>query len=129
MIRFVLVALSLATLTSSVCGDEASLKELRQQKLALLAERVELVEAGHKAGRVQLEAVLDARAEYLGTALELAESREARIAILKQAVALAEQRVEITRARHEALGGREDVLQAQLKLLDCKIALELETSR
>ena len=129
MIRSAFLVLLVAAAHASLAhADEASVQELRKERLSLLAQRLELIEARLSIGRSDLPAVLAARADYLDALLELAEAREERIDILRKAVANAEERLKFTEQMLNYVGiPGEDLIAAKIELLNRKIALELET--
>ena len=131
MARIALFALiAAAALITSVHADEATVKQLRQERLALLAERVALLEARLKADMVDFQDLVAVRAAYLDARLELAETREERLEILRKSVENAEQLVAVVQSQFEiATISRDEVLAAKVELLNRKIALEIEMTR
>ena len=101
-----------------------SVKQLREQRLAVLQEIYDLSKASFNAGEIPAERVQRAKLDVLQAKLDLAVDREERHELLKQAVMQAEQWESILVERSKAGEvTRADALQAKALVLRARIEL------
>lgn len=115
-----------AALNSENAQSE-KVKSLLKERRDVLAKRVSAFESQHKSGICNLELVINARDDLLAAELELAESRENRIELLKSRVKnlrLGEQRILELQKIGAAGGSETDGLLAISRRLLAEIALE-----
>lgn len=101
------------------------IKELREKRIAVLKEIVEVTEKTYKGGQVAFDQVVKARLDLLQAQLDASETKEDRIRLLGEMVKQAEALEKAVAKRFEAKEvGRVDVLKAAAFVLETKIALE-----
>ena len=120
-----LMILSNSAWTQEAKKNNARIKELQQQRLAVLEQARDAAASLFGSARVSYEESLAAEREYLTARLEYAESREERMKACVQAiegatkcVAIVQQQKENVRSTHLA------VLKAQAYLLETQILRE-----
>lgn len=107
--------------------DSEKIKKLREEKVALLKEMVDYTSTKYQTGQATLTELLEAKMAYLDAGLDLADTREKRLAQLDQMVRVAEEMVkgaeELAKAKEGTIN---DVRKAKVVLIERKIALERE---
>lgn len=114
---------------AAVAEDAAStadtIRQLLQQRLANAEEIQQIAESAFQTGRGSYREVIQAQFAVLKARLELAETRQERIKIYEQMIARAEAYQKFVLATHTAgRGARLDLLKAQDRVLELRIALE-----
>ena len=108
----------------------AKIKELLKERSKVLNKVVDLLEKQYQAGTVSINEVLQAKRAALEAKLDLSGTAAERIAVLKDAVKIAQQMVELTEARVKAGQGSEvDLLRAHALLLQCQVRLLREEGK
>jgi hypothetical protein len=108
-------------------AQSEKVKSLMKERRDVLEKRVSAFESQHKSGICNLEMVINARDDLLAAELELAESRENRIELLKSRVKnlrLGEQRILELQKIGAAGGSETDGLLAISRRLLAEIELE-----
>ncbi|MCA9029620.1 MAG: hypothetical protein KDA66_02365, partial [Planctomycetaceae bacterium] len=132
-----LVAITLVSGMSTNCfGDEPPnshlqrVQELLQERHDVLAQRVEMLEVLFKGSVVSPIDVSKARDELFAAKLELAQSRDERVAILKEQVANLQQIEKYCQVLVErGVANMSDVLEAKSNRLRVEIELERALSK
>ena len=132
-----LVAITLVSGMSTNCfGDEPPnshlqrVQELLQERHDVLAQRVEMLEVLFKGSVVSPIDVSKARDELFAAKLELAQSRDERVAILKEQVANLQQIEKYCQVLVErGVANMSDVLEAKSNRLRVEIELERTLSK
>lgn len=127
MVSFIL-AVALSADCFATPAATTDLDELRMERLELLRQLLKMSEEQYEVGTIRINAVMVAQQELLSAELEAADSREARIRILSDQVAVAKKLEEISNAQFEqGLAPQIDFLQA--KSIRLKFAIKLEKAR
>ena len=105
--------------------NDAKLKALLKEKLAIAQEVAALVSKAHQNGDTSVEAVVEANQVVGKAQLELCETNAERVAVLDRMLAQAKdfekRAAELVKA---AAGPKTTLLKATLTRLDCEVALE-----
>jgi hypothetical protein len=106
-------------------GKDAKLKELLQERLAILRKLVQVTTTDYQAGKASFERVHQASRALLQARLDVCESDKERIALLEEAVGLARNYEKNAVQRYKAgVAPQSDVLTATAARLESEIALE-----
>lgn len=98
--------------------------ELLQKRHSVLSQLVKLQTEAYRQGGASIEAVVEAHQELVQVELELAVTKDQRIALLDKAVHLARALVRIASAQHElGKASMADVLKSQSETLRVEIVL------
>jgi outer membrane protein TolC len=137
-----LLVLAAVTAAASAGGDKEgkagdrkedkpeNLNRLLVQRHEVLRKTLNVLEAHYKAGTTDFGRVEQAQRELLKAGLELPQSREKRVAALREARDLAETMLRVTETRFKAgTTTQVDVLQAEAALLEARIALLREQAK
>ncbi len=110
-----------------ISTDAPKIKALLEQRRDVLAKRVELFTRQFQGARSTMTQVIEARVDLFAAELDLAETRDARIALLESQVSKLKKDEELSDSLRQAARGDEStVLLATSRRLSAEIALERE---
>lgn len=110
---------------TATAEEPGKIKELREKRIAVLKEIVEITEKTYKGGQVGFDQVVKARLDLLQAQLDASATKEDRIRLLGEVVEHAESLEKAVAKLFEAKQvGRVDALKAQAFVLETKITLE-----
>ena len=108
-------------------AEVSTVLQLRQNRVAVLEKLLSMQTRAFDQGRNKIETVLDAEAELLAARLEMATAKAKRIEIREAALAVAQKREDVVRARFEqGHFGVETMLRSEADTLRAAIDLEVE---
>ncbi|MBX9626082.1 MAG: sigma-70 family RNA polymerase sigma factor [Gemmataceae bacterium] len=108
-------------------GGNAKIRELQQERLALLQQLADWMTEAYKGGQVPLTTVLEAQREVNAAELELCETHQERLAVLERKAELAKEIEKNTEKSVQAHSvPRANLLKARANRLQAEIELEKE---
>ena len=130
LVAAVVLGLGLASIARPARSEEeksppATVKELRQQKVALAREIFDLTKASYQAGASTFKRLLEATLDLHNAELPLCETKEQRIAKHQEILEVAKQMAQAARKLAEANESTGlELKRAEMFVIECRIRLE-----